>query len=374
MNQNYYTDAMSNYLIIRCPADAAEGYQYRMLAVNRIRGLLPCSLRSIDGQTYLYYEITSRQNLAVKFDRRMISGQEMKKILYSITEMSKSLSDYLLDDRHLFMDPEYIFYDYEEEAYWFTYYPEQRDEGSLNRLMEYLADKIDPEAAESTAVVYRLCDLSSNQGFSLREELLDHEYEQAALKNIPENPGEQNREINPADERNPDRILRHPGERDFRYDPAADEDMTVLSENAEGSCPGEKGTEKGCGEKNEMMPASLRKREHPEGILIAAILFLVLAAGLGAAGYFMSFAGSFLYTARAGMIVCLILSIGLALYGAFQIWRKDRKAQESLRLQREDRQNEMIPSMEYSSKYDMMDRAQKDSPPRRRENGRPFSH
>lgn len=372
MNQNYYTDAMSNYLIIRCPEDATEGYQYRMLAVNRIRGLLPCSLRSIDGQTYLYYEITSRQSLAGKFDRRMISGQEMKKILYSITEMSKSLSDYLLDDRNLFMDPEYIFYDYEEEAYWFTYFPEQQDEGGLNRLMEYFADKIDPEAAESAGVIYRLCDLSSNPGFRLREEFLEREYEQAAWKNIPEDPGEQGEGPGLTDGRDPDRALYRPKGRNFSYEEENDndEDLTALSDGGDGGNPGGNRTNRSSRE-NRPAPADRPKSGHPEGLLKAAILFLASAVGLGGAGYFMSSAGPAMYAVRAGMIVCLVLSIGLALYGAVQIWRKDRSGEEGFDRQQEERRNDMIPSMEYSSKYDMMNRSQKECPPRRTGNDRP---
>lgn len=41
-----------------------------MISRGGIKGLLPCSLRYIDGNAYLYYDITSRQNIAQLFEKR----------------------------------------------------------------------------------------------------------------------------------------------------------------------------------------------------------------------------------------------------------------------------------------------------------------
>ena len=108
MEHRMYSDAMTNYLVLRCPQDAQNGYQYRMLAVNRIKGLLPCSFRTIDGEHFLYYGITSRQSVARMYDHRLITGEELRKILYSMAGMIHTLSEFLLDPEKLLLDPEYI--------------------------------------------------------------------------------------------------------------------------------------------------------------------------------------------------------------------------------------------------------------------------
>ena len=51
--RTFYSDASHNYMVIECPHELRDNYQYKMLAANQIRGLLPCSSRSIDKREYL---------------------------------------------------------------------------------------------------------------------------------------------------------------------------------------------------------------------------------------------------------------------------------------------------------------------------------
>ena len=51
--RTFYSDASHNYMVIECPHELRDNYQYKMLAANQIRGLLPCSSRSIDNREYL---------------------------------------------------------------------------------------------------------------------------------------------------------------------------------------------------------------------------------------------------------------------------------------------------------------------------------
>ena len=41
--RTFYSDASHNYMVIECPHELRDNYQYKMLAANQIRGLLPCS-------------------------------------------------------------------------------------------------------------------------------------------------------------------------------------------------------------------------------------------------------------------------------------------------------------------------------------------
>ena len=346
--KSYYTDAMSNYLIIRCPPSALDGYQYRMLAVNRIQGLLPCSMRGIDGETYLYYEITSRQSLARRYDHDKISGREMKGILYSVCRVFRTLAEYLLDNTGILMDPEYIFYDYETEEFWFTYYPEKIDENGLQNFIEYLADRVDLSSAEATAVIYRLCDLSEQPGFILREELLDHEYEQISLKEGYRD-CEQHDHDGLSPEKDPD--LRIRGLKDQEIDDPEEDDLLWAEENESRKKPGKKKT--GKDEKRKKKSKTDKRKSDgmtPGKILAIAILFLTLSAGLWLATKYIVMDSAQFMAARGGVIAGLAGALITAVLGLICIYKRNREDDlEEKKLREEDRRNAMMPSAEYSS-------------------------
>lgn len=73
LNTEYIRSLNANYerlLLERKPEE--KKYQYCMISRGGIKGLLPCSLRYIDGEAYLYYDITSRQNIAQLLRRSLL--------------------------------------------------------------------------------------------------------------------------------------------------------------------------------------------------------------------------------------------------------------------------------------------------------------
>lgn len=167
----FYSDSMHNYLTADC-SSGAEGYQYKMLAANKINGILPCSLRVIDARTYLYYDITSMQSLS----ERCESGQQeidVRFLLYEIARAGKSLSEYLLDGNRLLLDAHYIYVDPVSGRYGFLYYPEPVEGMTLNGLLVYLSAHLDLRDKTTASAIFRLIPLSSGTNFILREEQLD---------------------------------------------------------------------------------------------------------------------------------------------------------------------------------------------------------
>ena len=113
MKATYYNDSMRSYMIIPCPPEAeTEGYQYRMLEMNRIEGLLSCGLRYIDGERFLYYDITGKQSMQGLYEGRKIPGTDLFGLLADMERVSVSLAGYLLDEQHLVLTKEQIFYDF----------------------------------------------------------------------------------------------------------------------------------------------------------------------------------------------------------------------------------------------------------------------
>ena len=331
MEHHFYADAMTNYLVLRCPPEAEEGYQYRMLAVNRIQGLLPCSFRTIDGEHFLYYGITSCQSIARIYDHRIIGGSELKRILYSIAGMIRVLSEYLLDAGKMLLDPEYIFFDPEKEQYCFTYYPETgRQTGSS--LFEYFSNRLDGDDRITMAVVYRLCELAEAPDFVLRESILDHEYLQAGGEGIVSEASkgrEEGRHSLPAKE------IQAAEE----YEDLPDD----IEETEEDSDRRETGRWKKAEEKKQ-------KKERPSagGLLGAAVFFLLVAAGLWFSGCWMTFTQEELLLVRSGILGSLVLAIAAAAAGMVRLWRKEKQDQQKEQMEQEEkRKNAMVKTEDF---------------------------
>ena len=167
METTYYKDTIRSYMIIACPPEAeTKGYQYRMLEMNRIDGLLPCSIRHIDGIKYLYYDITGKQNLRTLYEERKITGTELFRFLKAADAVSESLSGYLLDEQQIVLDEEQIFYDFQSGNYWFTYYPGSAE---TPKVFHFLANVIDASDKRAAAAAYRLWSLEGGNRQALRE-------------------------------------------------------------------------------------------------------------------------------------------------------------------------------------------------------------
>ena len=176
MKATYYKDTMHSYMIIPCPPEAeTAGYQYRMLEMNRIDGILRCGLRHIDGRGLLYYDTTGKQSLKGLYEGRKISGTELFKLLEMMDRVSGSLSKYLLDEQHLVLTGDQIFYDFSSGQYCFTYYPGEIVKPDVFR---FLADSIDGKDKKAAAAAYRLCSVSGDDRQALREAVR----EEAAMK------------------------------------------------------------------------------------------------------------------------------------------------------------------------------------------------
>lgn len=177
----YYKDAMHNYMILES-AQSPENYQYRMLAANHVEGLLPCSLRFIDGECLLYYEITSRQSVACLFERRGMEGREAMALLRALTGIYTRLGEYLLDRDNLLLRPEYIFYDFARGEFCFTYSPEPiMEENGVTpaaQLLEFMSEKTDSGDREVLGLLYSLCAKAENPNFLLTETDLGVEMEE----------------------------------------------------------------------------------------------------------------------------------------------------------------------------------------------------
>lgn len=131
-------------------------YQYCIVTRGGIRGLLPCSLRYINGQAYLYYDISSTQSVAQLYAHKAIGRQWMKDFLWGMRRIKQELGRFLLDDANVLWYPEQIFQDLEKNDFYFLYVPYHEEENGFGKLLDFLVEHIDYEDEELVECIYKM--------------------------------------------------------------------------------------------------------------------------------------------------------------------------------------------------------------------------
>lgn len=147
------------YMVIRNEdTENPDNYETRILLVNRIEGILPCRLEHMDNKTYFSYEITSRQSLELLCESRKLEKKDLQRILGSILASLAGMEDYLLDLKHLVLEPRFIYLNFEsrESALCFVPFYCRDVRESLVCLMENLLTRISLEDRDGVVLGYRL--------------------------------------------------------------------------------------------------------------------------------------------------------------------------------------------------------------------------
>ena len=156
LNTEYIRSLNANYerlLLGEKPEE--KRYQYCMISRGGIRGLLPCSLRYIDGNAYLYYDITSRQNIAQLFDKKVITRQWLTDFLWSMRRVRMEMSRFLLEEGNIVWLPGHIYQDLEKNDFHFIYIPYCNEDTGFRDLMEYLIEHVDYQDEEMAEYLYK---------------------------------------------------------------------------------------------------------------------------------------------------------------------------------------------------------------------------
>lgn len=177
----YYKDYRHNYLILKGADFSPNMYQCKMMTGNKIAGLLPCQEKHINGETLLYYEITSKQTMESIFENSRISMKQLRKLFIQLKMTWEEMSRYLLDESGLVLRPEYIYVDVETEDMLFLYYPFTTEEKYITTLLEFLIDRVDSEDRQAVEVAYKMYELVEKEQFVLDEVLqwFEQDYEES---------------------------------------------------------------------------------------------------------------------------------------------------------------------------------------------------
>lgn len=157
LQTEYVRNLNSNYERMLLDGKPEEQrYQYCILSRGGIKGLLSCSLRYINDLAYLYYDITSTQNVHQLFAARSISRVWIKDFLWNMKRLQRELERFLLDDRNVIWSPEQIFQDPEKNEFYFVYIPYSHEYGTFMNLLKFWVEHIDYNDESLVECVYKM--------------------------------------------------------------------------------------------------------------------------------------------------------------------------------------------------------------------------
>lgn len=187
LNIEYVRSLNSNYERIQLDRIPEERkYQYCILGRCRVRGLLACSLRYINDSAYLYYDISSRQNISLLYSGRNIGREWIRDFVWSLKQVQQELGRFLLDFNNILWYPEHIFQDLENNVFSFLYIPYYEGEPGFMKLMEFWVEHIDYNDEVLVECVYRMYERMERNGEVYLQSQIFEDAECLESRNIPE--------------------------------------------------------------------------------------------------------------------------------------------------------------------------------------------
>ena len=171
MEVSYWRDFNHNYMVLEKNEVTGEEYMIRMMEQNHIEELLRLQVRKMNGKTYLYYEITSRQPVSQIYENRSLKSRDIEQILTGIRDGMNRTRQYLLNNEDILLDPEYIYMDVDTRRIQLCYVPYsgQENRHSFLRLSEFILKKLDHGEQRAVDLGYELFHQASKENFGFSE-------------------------------------------------------------------------------------------------------------------------------------------------------------------------------------------------------------
>ncbi|WP_313578726.1 DUF6382 domain-containing protein [Lacrimispora sp.] len=171
MKAVYRREMKHNYLIMEPEENGYDSYEIQMMAANRIGGLLKFHVKQVDNQKLYYYEITSKQPLSRILEYHSLDREELKKLIEDIGRALDRLEAYLLKEKQILLEPEYIYVEPEQFTVSLCLVP-GRQVGfpeEMTGLLRYLLGKVNHQDKECVVMAYGLYQESLKENYGMKD-------------------------------------------------------------------------------------------------------------------------------------------------------------------------------------------------------------
>ncbi|MCM1049820.1 MAG: FHA domain-containing protein [Clostridiales bacterium] len=174
LEAKYFKDYKHNYMILKCDeANAGESYRYSMLACNKIDGIVKCSVRNVNSETYLYYDISSKVTLETLYQGKKMSYEQVRDFFSQMDMIYRNLGQFFMEESGLLLRQDCIFYDFTSKKFFGLYYPAADTSGD-NRyepLMDFLLNHTDTGNQKLADIIYQVYEMAESKFFSITDAL-----------------------------------------------------------------------------------------------------------------------------------------------------------------------------------------------------------
>ncbi|WP_077612973.1 DUF6382 domain-containing protein [Clostridium sp. Marseille-P2415] len=171
MKITYRREMKHNYLIIEPDEAGYDSYEMYMMAANGIEGLLKFRIKLVDNRKYYYYEITSKQPLNRVLEFHSLGQEELKKLIGGIAQTLGRLEIYLLQEKQILLEPEYIYVEPERFTVFLCLVPGRQGgfPEEMTGLLRYLLGKINHQDKECVVMAYGLYQESLKENYGVND-------------------------------------------------------------------------------------------------------------------------------------------------------------------------------------------------------------
>lgn len=166
----YDTMGSSSYLAVAFPKEEpVVRYQLEMIVSNEISHLLAAARRQLNGETVVYYNISSKLRLSQLLERRRLKREEFMSLAFGALKAMEEGGEYQLSETGFVMEPEYIYIEPDTCSPSFLYIPTGQPAGEGIR--EFLLDLIVHGKIEMSSdnLIQALLEVLNSQPVSLKD-------------------------------------------------------------------------------------------------------------------------------------------------------------------------------------------------------------
>lgn len=173
MDVNYQRSPNRSYMILT--GEQGEGnYEQEMLRQNAVKLLLSFYMVELNQGIQVWYDITRLRSVKDIVRQEGVTIENLYMVLSSIAAAFSMLSQYLIQDRNILMNPDTVYFDREDPPnVRLCYCPLEHDDFAeqMREFFAFYMDEVDHRKGQVTKLVYRLYEMCQDP--VTLEELVD---------------------------------------------------------------------------------------------------------------------------------------------------------------------------------------------------------
>lgn len=154
----YKRDLYRNYLVVFQDKEEGLPYEVKMIQNNKIFGLLPMQVKSVDGKDYYYYDISSLQPCSEIYHKAKLSKEEIRMLIEGIIVAIEKGKEFLLKEDNFVLEPKYVYMNPSNHKVSLCYIPGYCKEiiAQFSMVLEFILDRVDYQEEQAVFLAYSL--------------------------------------------------------------------------------------------------------------------------------------------------------------------------------------------------------------------------